>query len=215
MHFKLYRATEFENWTKFENWTRLSHQLNSYVHFIMRILIRVCFYYKNNSDLIFSHKISYENRDFTLFKTKNILKFIHSNSLPAWKNRWSGRIRPAGRFMPTAVIVYNFIIELMNKYLYLNENIYWYNWKVRTMSIKEWILLKIFLQIIQIWTKWWWLTWLISSHHLLKNWCILFCKFTKEKKLLKLWHTYKNLHHMKIIVHYSMGSSSWNFYMFS
>jgi hypothetical protein len=138
MHFKLYRATKFENWTK------LSHQLNSYVHFIMRILIRVCFYYENNSDLKFSHKISYENRDFTLFKTKNILKFIHSNSLRAWKNRWSGRIRPAGRLMPTAVIVYNFIIELMNKYLYLNENIYWYNWKVRTMSIKEWILLKFF-----------------------------------------------------------------------
>ncbi len=49
------------------------------------ILIKICFYYKNNSDLIFSHKISDENWDFALFKSKNALKFIPSNSLRARK----------------------------------------------------------------------------------------------------------------------------------
>ncbi len=53
----------------------------------MRILIRVCSYCKNNLYLIFSHEISDENRDSTLFKCKNTLKFTLSNSLRARKNR--------------------------------------------------------------------------------------------------------------------------------
>ena len=59
-------------------------------------------------------------------------------------------------------------------------------------SKKLLIFIPIFQQIIQIWTKWWWLTWLISSHHLPKNWCILFCQFTKEKitKIVTLTKTY-------------------------
>jgi hypothetical protein len=47
-----------------------------YVHFIARILMKICFYYKKDSSLIFSHLISAENKDFTLFQLENTLKFF-------------------------------------------------------------------------------------------------------------------------------------------
>ncbi len=79
MHFNLYRARKFENPTKF------SHEFSLCVYFIMRILIKILFYYKNDSGLIFSHKTSDKNKDFALFMSENTLKFILSKPLRARK----------------------------------------------------------------------------------------------------------------------------------
>ncbi len=93
MHFKLYfQARKFKN------------SQNLIINFIHYENSKFCFYYKNNSDLILSHKISDENWDFTLFKSKNTLKFTLSNYLRARKYRWSGRIRSACRLMPTPLL---------------------------------------------------------------------------------------------------------------
>jgi hypothetical protein len=82
---------------KIENSSRISHKLSSCVHFITRIIIRLCFYYNNNSGLIFTNQISYENRDFMLVEGKNTLKLILSNCLRARKYLWFG-------FMSTAAL---------------------------------------------------------------------------------------------------------------
>ncbi len=43
-------------------------------HYENYSIIRLCFYYNNNSDLIFTNQISYENRDFILVEGKNTSK---------------------------------------------------------------------------------------------------------------------------------------------
>ncbi len=67
----------------------LQNLLTVCVHYI---LIRVCFCYKNNSGLMFTHQISHLNTHFLLFGAKNTFKFILSNSLWARKNRLSGTL---------------------------------------------------------------------------------------------------------------------------
>jgi hypothetical protein len=81
MHFKPYRTEKIEIPIK------ASHYPFSCVHFIVRILMKICFYYKKDSSLIFSHIISAENRDFTLFQLKNALKIFPLNSSRDRKNR--------------------------------------------------------------------------------------------------------------------------------
>jgi hypothetical protein len=68
------------------------------VHFIMRIIIRLYFYYKNNWGLIFIHKISDRNRDFILFERK-ILWNLFSQIVCGPEN-----IQPEGRLMLIATL---------------------------------------------------------------------------------------------------------------
>jgi hypothetical protein len=78
----LVNATRIEFISSFigpENSTIYRHEFSSYVHYFMRI----CFYYKNDSGLIFSHKISVKNRN-ALFVSNNTLKFTLSKSLKSF-----------------------------------------------------------------------------------------------------------------------------------
>ncbi len=50
--------------------------------------------------------------------------------------------------------------------------------------------IEIFLQIIQIWTKWWWLTWLIFSCHLPKKFGFLSFAIENVRKEVFLTQTF-------------------------